>query len=55
MRSFLAPAAILLVLTGLGADTIVLKNGRHLVADTVLEEENRYVYETSQGKFSIAK
>jgi tetratricopeptide (TPR) repeat protein len=55
MRVFLAPAAILLVLTGLGADTIVLKNGRHLVADTVLEEENRYVYETSQGKFSIAK
>jgi tetratricopeptide (TPR) repeat protein len=55
MRSFLAPAAILLVFTGLCADTIVLKNGRRLVADTVTEEENRFVYETALGKFSLAK
>jgi tetratricopeptide (TPR) repeat protein len=55
MRAFLAAAAILLVLAGLFADTIVLKNGRRLVADTVLEEENRYVYETALGKFSLAK
>ena len=55
MRSFLVPAAILLVLTGLFADTIVLKNGRRLVADTVVEEDNRYVYETPLGKFSLAK
>jgi tetratricopeptide (TPR) repeat protein len=55
MRSILAPAAILLVFTGLFADTIVLKNGRRIVADTVAEEEGRYVYETALGKFSLAK
>jgi tetratricopeptide (TPR) repeat protein len=55
MRFFLTPAAILIVFTGLFADTIVLKNGRRIVADTVAEEENRYVYETPLGKFSLAK
>ena len=59
MRAFSPSAAILLVFAGaLGivkADTIVLKNGRRVVADIVTEEETRVVYETAQGKFSLAK
>jgi len=59
MRAFLPSAVILLVFTGawgvLEADTIVLKNGRRVVAEHVTEEENRVVYETAQGKFSLPK
>ena len=55
MPAFLPSAAILLVFTGAFGDTIVLKNGRRVVADQVIEEENRVVYETAQGKFSLSK
>lgn len=55
MRVFLTGAAISLVFTWALADTIVLKNGRRVVADVVTEEENRIVYETPTGKFSLSK
>jgi len=59
MRVFLPGAVILLVLTGAwgvaAPDTIVLKNGRRVVAEQVTEEETRVVYETAQGKFSLPK
>jgi tetratricopeptide (TPR) repeat protein len=55
MRLFLPSAAILLVFTAALGDTIVLKNGRRVVADSVTEEDTRVVYETALGKFSLAK
>src|SRR5258708_20197717 len=58
MSVFFRPLAVLFVFTGLAtaaSDTIVLKNGRRVVAENVTEEETRVVYETPQGKFSLAK
>ncbi len=55
MRALLASAAILLGFTWVNADTIYLKNGRRIVADSVVEEETRYIYETSQGKVTLPK
>ena len=35
------------------ADTIVLKNGRRIVAANVVEENGRVSYETSAGRLSL--
>ncbi len=37
------------------ADTIVLKNGRHIIASNVVEENGRVSYETSAGRLSLPK
>ncbi len=60
MRVLLPGAAILLAFTApwpqtVAADTIVLKNGRRIVAEQVSEEETRVSYETSAGKLSLPK
>ena len=59
MRAFSPRVMFLLVFTGFSAiaaaDTIVLKNGRRIAGDNVVEEETRVVYETGQGKFSLSK
>ena len=33
----------------------MLKNGRRVAAEQIVEEESRVVYETAWGKFSLAK
>src|SRR5579862_1771547 len=38
-----------------GADTIVLKNGRRIVAQNVREEGDKVTYETSAGQLSLPK
>lgn len=52
-----APVAIcfVLVVSTARADTIVLKNGRHIVAQSVTEEGDRVSYETSAGRMSIPR
>jgi tetratricopeptide (TPR) repeat protein len=37
------------------ADTIVLKNGRRIVASHVIEKDGKVTYETSAGQFSLPK
>lgn len=39
----------------LSAETIVLKNGRHIVADTALEVDGRVQYEIGDNSYSIPK
>jgi tetratricopeptide (TPR) repeat protein len=48
-------AVLLLAVSSAAADTIVLKNGRRIVAANVIEEGDRVSYETSAGKLSIPK
>jgi len=48
-------AFILLAVSSAAADTIVLKNGRRIVAANVVEEGDRVSCETSAGKLSIPK
>lgn len=52
-----APIAslVLLVVSSAAADTIVLKNGRRIVASSVTEDGDRVRYETSAGTMSIPK
>jgi tetratricopeptide (TPR) repeat protein len=52
-----APIAslLLLVVSSAAADTIVLKNGRRIVASSVTEDGDRIRYETSAGEMSIPK
>jgi tetratricopeptide (TPR) repeat protein len=45
----------LLIVVPSSADTIVLKNGRHIVAQSVTEEGDRVSYETPAGRLSIPK
>jgi Flp pilus assembly protein TadD len=52
MRVFLALGALACALS---ADTIVLKNGRRVAAGRVTEQDQRYVYETANGSFSLPK
>lgn len=54
MRPFW-PAFALLLSLGATADTIVLKNGRRVVAESVTEEATRVVYQTQQGAFTLPK
>jgi predicted negative regulator of RcsB-dependent stress response len=52
-----APIAVLLLLavSSAAADTIVLKNGRRIMASSVTEETDRVSYETPAGRMSIPK
>lgn len=52
-----APIAslLLLVVSSAAADTIVLKNGRRIVASSVTEDGDRVRYETPAGSMSIPK
>lgn len=47
--------ALLLGVVAVSADTIVLKNGRRIVADRVTEQGQRITYETEQGAFTLPK
>src|ERR1700677_849029 len=56
MRSaLLAGALLLLVASSAAADTILLKNGRRIVASNVVEDGERITYETDAGQMSIPK
>src|SRR6267142_6458753 len=53
---FISCGAALLFATALAcADTIVLKNGRKIVALTVTEEGDKIRYETSSGTLTLPK
>jgi tetratricopeptide (TPR) repeat protein len=54
-RAFCVLAAVLLFAAQLPADTIVLKNGRRIVAFNVVEVGDKVSYETSAGQLSIPK
>jgi tetratricopeptide (TPR) repeat protein len=54
-RILLVSAALLLVGAGVRADTIVLKNGRRIIAYNVVEDGDKVRYETSAGQLSIPK
>jgi tetratricopeptide (TPR) repeat protein len=52
------PVAVLLLLavsSSAAADTIVLKNGRRIVADNVTEDATHVTYQTPAGELSIPK
>src|SRR5271154_2034866 len=51
----LAGALLLLVASSAAADTIVLKNGRRIVASSVTEDGDHVRYETPAGQMSIPK
>jgi predicted negative regulator of RcsB-dependent stress response len=46
---------LLLAVSSAAADTIVLKNGRRIMASSVIEETDRVSYETPAGRMSIPK
>ena len=48
-------ALILIVVSSAGADTIVLKNGRRIVAEHVTESGDRVSYQTPAGELSLPK
>lgn len=48
-------ALVLLVVSSAAADTIVLKNGRRIVASNVVEKGNQVTYDTPAGTMSIPK
>jgi tetratricopeptide (TPR) repeat protein len=54
-RVFLLGAAMLLAGAAVRADTIVLKNGRRIIAFNVVEDGDKVRYETSAGQLSIPK
>ena len=54
-RVFLLGAALLLTGAAVRADTIVLKNGRRIIAFNVVEDGDKVRYETSAGQLSIPK
>jgi len=54
-RIFSLAVALLLAGAAARADTIVLKNGRRIVALSVKEEGDKVVYETSAGELSLPK
>jgi tetratricopeptide (TPR) repeat protein len=54
-RIVLLAAAVLLAGAGAHADTIVLKNGRRIVALSVREDGDKVIYETSAGELSLPK
>ncbi len=51
----LAAVALFFVAAAAHADTIVLKNGRRIVANNVREEGDKVKYETSAGELSLPK
>jgi len=54
-RIFSLAVALLFAGAAARADTIVLKNGRHIVALSVREEGDKVIYETSAGELSLPK
>jgi len=54
---FLASLIVVILLTASSAhtDTIVLKNGRRIVADNVTEDDSHVTYQTPAGQMSIPK
>jgi len=54
-RSLLLAGGLLLGAVGVSADTIVLKNGRRIVAAAVTEEGDKIHYETAAGTLTIPK
>jgi len=54
-RSVFLGMALLVAGAALRADTIVLKNGRRIVALSVREEGDKVVYETAAGELSLPK
>jgi tetratricopeptide (TPR) repeat protein len=54
-RVLLVAAALFVVAAVTRADTIVLKNGRRIVALNAREEGDKVKYETSAGEFSLPK
>ena len=54
-RAALLGVALLLVNAGTTADTIVLKNGRRILAFNVMEVGEKVKYETSAGELSLPK
>jgi tetratricopeptide (TPR) repeat protein len=55
MLSVLALVPLSLCASAAAADTIVLKNGRRIVALTALEEGDKVVYQTAAGELSLPK
>jgi tetratricopeptide (TPR) repeat protein len=55
IRVFLLGVALLGVTAGAAADTIVLKNGRRIIAMSVVEEGDKVKYLTSAGELSLPK
>src|ERR1700757_4520121 len=55
IRAFLLGVALLLVSGRAAADTIVLKNGRRIVALSAVEEGDKIRYLTSAGELSLPK
>src|SRR6202790_361870 len=54
-KAFCVSAAMLFFAAQAQADTIVLKNGRRIVAFNVVEKGDKVSYETSAGQLSIPK
>jgi tetratricopeptide (TPR) repeat protein len=55
MRLLMLGIALLALSPGASADTIVLKNGRRILALSVVEEGNKVKYLTSAGELSLPK
>ncbi len=55
MRVLVLGAALLALCAGAPADTIVLKNGRRILALSVVEEGGKVKYTTSAGELSLPK
>lgn len=53
--AFLLCAAALVCASPAQADTIVLKNGRRIIANNVIEENGKVSYETPAGRLSLPK
>src|SRR5271154_7455467 len=54
-RARMLCAVVFFAAVGAHADTIVLKNGRRIVASNVREEGDKVKYETSAGELSLPK
>ena len=54
-RILIAAVALLFAAAAAQADTIVLKNGRRIVALNVREEGDKVKYETAAGELSLPK
>jgi tetratricopeptide (TPR) repeat protein len=55
MRLLVSGVALLALSAGAAADTIVLKNGRRILALSVVEEGDKVKYTTSAGELSLPK
>src|SRR6267143_2138200 len=55
IRTVLLGVALLSVCGGAAADTIVLKNGRRIIALSAVEEGDKVKYLTSAGELSLPK